>query len=227
MFLGVEAIDEEGLKRFRKRVTLRPGTSRRSSSRGRWAIMVAINIIADPDWDHAQFEVIRQWCLEIPEIVNISVNTPYPGTETLADRVAQARPRATIGSSTSSTRCFRHELPLARVLRGAGPDAAGAESQAPRGEQIWGTARTVARLLAHGQTNFLKMLFKFNSVYDPKLQMADHARPVRYEISLPPEARAKVDPHVLYIHKSQGRRGRQIDNGTERFVEDTRMGVAD
>jgi hopanoid C-3 methylase len=26
--------------------------------------------------------VVRQWCLEIPEIVNISVNTPYPGTET-------------------------------------------------------------------------------------------------------------------------------------------------
>ena len=25
--------------------------------------------------------MIRQWCLEIPEIVNISVNTPYPGTE--------------------------------------------------------------------------------------------------------------------------------------------------
>ena len=30
------------------------------------------------------------------------------------------------------------------------------------------------------------MLFRFNSVYDPKLQLADHAQPVRYEISLPP-----------------------------------------
>ena len=94
-------------------------------------------------------------------------------------------------------------------------------------KQLWGTATIVARLLARGQTNFLKMLFKFNSVYDPKLQMADHARPVRYEMSLPPEPRAKVDPNALYIHKSQGRRGRQIDNVTERFVEDTRMGVAD
>ena len=44
--------------------------------------------------------------------------------------------------------------------------------------QIWGAARNVASLLAHGQTNFLRMLFKFNSVYDPKLQLADHARPV-------------------------------------------------
>jgi len=30
------------------------------------------------------------------------------------------------------------------------------------------------------------MLFRFNSVYDPKLQLADHAQPVRYEISFPP-----------------------------------------
>ena len=71
------------------------------------------------------------------------------------------------------------------------------------------------------------MLFKFNSVYDPRLQMADHARPVRYEISPPPPAQAKGGPIALYVHKSQGRRGRQIDNATERFVEDTRMGVAD
>ena len=25
---------------------------------------------------------MRDWCLEIPEVVNISINTPYPGTET-------------------------------------------------------------------------------------------------------------------------------------------------
>ena len=45
-------------------------------------ITVAINIIADPDWDERAFASIREWCLAIPEIVNISVNTPYPGTET-------------------------------------------------------------------------------------------------------------------------------------------------
>ena len=42
---------------------------------------MAINLIADPDWDEERFAVIREWCLEVPEIVNISVNTPYPGTE--------------------------------------------------------------------------------------------------------------------------------------------------
>jgi hypothetical protein len=31
----------------------------------------------------------------------------------------------------------------------------------------------------------------------------------------------------FYVHKSRGRRGREIDNATARFVEDTRMGGAD
>jgi hypothetical protein len=46
-------------------------------------------------------------------------------------------------------------------------------------------------------------------------------------MSLPPVPRAKVDAATLYVHGGQGRRGRQIDNATEQFVEDTRMGAAD
>src|SRR3546814_18515616 len=42
---------------------------------------VAINLIADPDWDRERFRVVRQWCMEVPEVVNLSVTTPYPGTE--------------------------------------------------------------------------------------------------------------------------------------------------
>ncbi len=80
MFLGVEAIDEEGLKRHRKRVSVSKNFKALEFARS-LGIMVAINIIADPGWDRRQFAVIREWCLEIPEIVNISVNTPYPGTE--------------------------------------------------------------------------------------------------------------------------------------------------
>src|SRR5690606_34326869 len=45
-------------------------------------ISVAINIIADPDWDRERFRALREWCVSIPEIVNVSVNTPCPGTET-------------------------------------------------------------------------------------------------------------------------------------------------
>jgi hypothetical protein len=71
------------------------------------------------------------------------------------------------------------------------------------------------------------MLFKFNSVYNPKLQLADHERPVKYEIALPPEPQTRVDLNTLYVHKTQGRRGREIDNATEQFVDDTRMGVTE
>src|SRR5690606_35601181 len=44
--------------------------------------VVAVNIIADPSWNERRFEVIREWAMSIPEIVHITVNTPYPGTET-------------------------------------------------------------------------------------------------------------------------------------------------
>ena len=45
-------------------------------------LIVAINLIADPDWDEAQFRFIQEWAASVPEIVHLTVNTPYPGTET-------------------------------------------------------------------------------------------------------------------------------------------------
>jgi len=81
------------------------------------------------------------------------------------------------------------------------------------------------RHLLHGQTNFLRMIWKFNSVYRPDLQLADHRQPVKYEISLPPRSTATVEQGALYIHKSGGRSGRQIDHHTEEFVNATRMGA--
>jgi hopanoid C-3 methylase len=82
----------------------------------------------------------------------------------------------------------------------------------------------VERLL-HGQTNFVKMLWKFNSVYNPNLQIEDHRQPVKYEITLPPDQHDKVDCKSLYIHTAKGRQGRQIDASTEAFVDATRMGA--
>ena len=59
-----------------------------------------------------------------------------------------------------------------------------------------------AKLLMKGQTNFVKMLWKFNSVYNPDRQMADHARPVRYEMRLPEQLhqdRSTIDPNRLFV----------------------------
>jgi len=58
------------------------------------------------------------------------------------------------------------------------------------------------------------------------LMLADHERPVRYEIPLPPPAtRTGIKPNGLYIHAPRGRASRAIDDKAERFVDETRMGA--
>jgi hypothetical protein len=91
-----------------------------------------------------------------------------------------------------------------------------------------GAASEACQLLVRGQTNFVRMLWKFNSVFDPRLQLADHAREVRYEMTPPPETAesdARTSAKTLYIHGPVGRKGRKIDDATERFVDQTRMGA--
>jgi hypothetical protein len=86
------------------------------------------------------------------------------------------------------------------------------------------------QLLLRGQTNFVRSLFKLNSVYRPELLLADHARPVADQIPLPPEApetrAGRASGRDLYIHAPPGRAGRAIDAATEAFVDATRMGTS-
>lgn len=223
MFIGLEAIDEEGLKKFRKRVTVDRNFESLRIAR-EMGIQVAVNIIADPDWDAQRFEVVRQWCLEIPEIVNISVNTPYPGTETWLTESRRLATRdyrlfdiqhAVLPTKLPLHRFYEELVETQRVL-----------SKKHLGFSALRKAATIAaRHAMKGQTNFLKMLWKFDSVYNPKLQLADHRQPVKYELPLPPESSGKVDRSKLYIHPPQGRKGRAIDDGTEQFVDETRMGA--
>ena len=221
MFLGLEAIDEEGLARYRKRVSLGQSFEALEVAR-QLGITVAINIIADPDWDHERFRVVREWCQEIPEIVNISVNTPYPGTETWHTEARKLTTRDyrlfDIQHAVLPTR-----LPLAEFYR----ELVTTQQVLNRKHLGWAalrsTAGIAARHLLRGQTNFVKMLWRFNSIYNPEQQMADHRRPVTYEMALPPPPRAKVDPKRLYIHEARGRKNRAIDRETEKFVEETRL----
>ena len=92
--------------------------------------------------------------------------------------------------------------------------------------QITGAAKLATKLLLRGQTNFVRSMLKMNSVYRPELLLADHARPVDYQIPLPPVREEKlVSGRSLYVHAPRGRAGRAIDAATERFVDDTRMGA--
>ena len=222
MFLGMEAIDEEGLRRHRKRISLRRNFEALEFARS-LGITVAINLIVDPDWDQQRFKTVRQWCMEIPEIVNISVNTPYPGTESW---------------HTESRKILTRDYRLFDIQHAVLPTRMPLPefyAELVRTQQIlnkkhlgWAALKSTATLAAghlmRGQTNFVKMLWKFNSVYNPKLQMADHQRPVSYEMSLPPSAQETVNSKLLYILPPKGRRGRAVDDSTEQFIETSRMG---
>jgi len=223
MFLGIEAIDEEGLRKFRKRISFSKNFEALEVART-MGVNVAINIIADPAWDRDRFRVVREFCAGIPEVVNVSVNTPYPGTETWRTESRRLTTRdyrlfdiqhAVLPTTLPLPEFYEELVATQQVLNRKHLGA----------KQLWGTAKNVAKLLAKGQTNFVKMLFRFNRVYDPKLQLADHAAPVRYEMTLPPAACDRVDPNALYVHAARGRRGREVDDATERFVDATRMGA--
>jgi hypothetical protein len=57
-----------------------------------------------------------------------------------------------------------------------------------------------ARLLGRGQTNFVRMLWKFNHVYNPKRQLNDHKRTVVYAMNLPTPSTSGLGPS-LYVHR--------------------------
>jgi hopanoid C-3 methylase len=199
MFLGLEAIDEEGLKLYRKRVTLSKNFEALEYARS-LGLHVAVNLIADPDWDERRFQTVREWALSVPEIVHLTVNTPYPGTETWATEARRFTTRDyrlfDVQHAVLPTR-----LPLERFY-----EELVRTQQILNGKHLGWTAfrQTLghsAKLLARGQTNFLQMLWKFNSVYDPKRQLAEHHRPVRYQLELPESPVGFVDQSSLYIHR--------------------------
>lgn len=217
MFLGLEAIDAEGLKSFRKGISLS-----RNFEALEWArslgITVAINLIVDPAWDKERFETIRKWCMEVPEIVNLSVMTPYPGTEVWHTESRKL--------TTRDYRLFdiQHAvLPTKLPLREFYTELVKTQQILNMKHLGWSAVRGTAKLamghLLKGQTNFVKMLFKFNSVYNPELQMADHAADVNYQISLPPPPKETVEPKTLYVHGTRGDATRALDPKTEEFIK--------
>jgi hopanoid C-3 methylase HpnR len=197
MFLGIEALDDDDLERYRKRATQNGNQAALEFARS-LGINVAVNIIADPDWDEARFDAVRRWCMEVPEVVNITVNTPYPGTETWFTESRRLQTRDyrlfDIQHCVLPTR-----LPLADFYRKL------VETQRVLYQKHLGwrgmrdTAALACTQLLQGQTNFVKSLWKFNSVYDAQRLLDDHKQVPRYEVPLraaPSEPRRED----LYVH---------------------------
>ncbi|HXW61003.1 MAG TPA: hopanoid C-3 methylase HpnR [Candidatus Acidoferrales bacterium] len=201
MFLGIEAIDDEGLRTHRKRITIKKNLEALECARS-LGIHAAVNIIADPGWDERHFQAVREWALSVPEIVHLTVNTPYPGTETW---MTESR-----NFTTSDYRLFdvQHavlptKLPLDQFYKEL-VRTQRVLSQKHLGFSVFkDTFLLMASLLARGQTNFVKMLWKFSSVYNANRQMSDHQKEVKYPISLRSEQAAKrVDTKLLFVHES-------------------------
>ncbi len=201
MFLGLEAIDEEGLKAYRKRAHL--GTNFKALETAReLGFTVAINIIADPDWDERRFEIIREWALSIPEIVHLTVATPYPGTElwyTESRRLTTLDYRLfDIQHAVLPTR-----LPLDKFYKELVKTQGVLNRKHLGFAALRQTAGIAARLLARGQTNFITMLWKFNKVYNAERQYQDHFRPVKYALKPPKSVGVKPSRSELYIHEAR------------------------
>jgi hopanoid C-3 methylase HpnR len=199
MFLGIEALDEDALRLHRKRVTLNENLRALEIARS-LGLTVAINIIADPSWDEARFRAVRDWALTVPEVVHLTVATPYPGTELWLTESRQL--------TTRDYRLFdvQHAvLPTALPLKRFYEELVRTQAVLNRKHLGWGAVRryggAALRAAARGQTNYLRMLWKFSSVYNPERQYADHGRPVRYEMHPPrPMAGSKPTKQELYVH---------------------------
>lgn len=201
MFLGIEAIDDDGLKAHRKRITIKKNIEALECARS-LRIHAAVNIIADPSWDERHFAAVREWALSVPEIVHVTVNTPYPGTETWVTESRNFTSRdyrlfdvqhAVLPTKLPLDRFYRELIKTQQVLNQKHLGFAALKD----------TFVMAAGFLARGQTNFVKMLWKFSSVYNANRQLSDHSRPVKYSIGLPQvHAQGRVDSKLLYIHQA-------------------------
>ncbi len=199
MFLGLEALDEEGLKQIRKRATPSENFQALEVAR-RLGFTVALNIIADSGWDEERFRVVREWAAGVPEIVHLTVNTPYPGTETWHTESRKL--------TSLDYRLFdvQHAvLPTTLPLKQFYEELVKTQAVLNRKHLGWaavrGTFSTASRLLLQGQTNFVRMLWKFPRVYNPERQYGDHFKEITYALTPPPDKPAvKPTQAKLFVH---------------------------
>jgi len=199
MFLGIEALDEEGLRLYRKRVTPSKNFEALEVARS-LGILVAINLIADPAWDEERFRLVREWATSVPEIVHLTVNTPYPGTETW---LTESRRLTSLDYRLFDVQhaVLPTKLPLKRFYEELVKTQAVLNRKHLGLAALWGTFDQAVRLLLRGQTNFVRMLWKFRRVYHPERQYADHWRDVKYTLRPPTAVQgAKPPSSQLYVH---------------------------
>ena len=198
MFLGLESLDAEQLKTFRKRVTPNQNFQALEVAR-KLKIDVAINLITDPSWSREQFRQAQEWATKVPEVVHLTVATPYPGTELFH---TETRPLSSVDYRLYDIQhaVMETKLPVIEFYE----ELVKTQEIINRKFMGWRTAVAVSRILAgqliRGQTNFLQMLFKFSKAYNAKRFYADHFKEVQYSMRRPTEYKRKMQPQDLHVH---------------------------
>jgi len=114
----------------------------------------------------------------------VSVNTPYPGTGNFLSTgdVLSTRDyrlfdiQHAVLPTTMPLKKFYEELVKTQQVLNMKHLGVGV---------LRDTAGLAMKLLFQGQTNFIRMLFKFNRVFSAERLLGDHQRPVKYEMRLP------------------------------------------
>ena len=202
LFLGLEALDDEGLETFHKNVTLSENLRALEIAR-KLQVIVALNIIVSPQWDEARFRTIERWAQEIPEIVHLTVMLPYPGTETWS----AAAPHLI----THDYRLFDTQhavtptrLPLPQFYEEFTRTQMVLFRKHLNKANLYGVLKNVLQSLVHGRTNLARSILNFRSLPNPRRRYADHSRKAQYTLRPPSEASASSadqPPRELYIHK--------------------------
>ena len=130
MFLGLEAIDEEGLKLFRKRISLSKNFEALEFARS-LGITVALNIIADPSWDKERFRVAAGMVHGGAGSRERQREYAVSGDRELADRSAPAH-HARLPVVRHPACRVADEAAAQRILRGPGRHAARPQHEASR-----------------------------------------------------------------------------------------------
>lgn len=222
MYIGVEALDEGGLNSLRKRTS--PSKNFEALAFARTlGVQVAIGIVADPDWDEQRFSTIREWAMEIPEVVSITVNTPYPGTE---NWLTERRDLATLDYRLFDVQhaVMPTRLPIAHFYRELLHTQRVLFLKHLKLRTAPGGAGDLAVAIMRGQTNFLRSILS-TLLYPPRFNLKkvlnDHSAPITYEMSPrpPPSQRASEQPFAkspgFYIHEPKTRSGNHSETPTK------------
>src|SRR5947199_411644 len=159
-------------------------------------------IVDDVAFIHPEhgFAIVREWALTVPEIVHLTVATPYPGTEiwhTESRRLTSLDYRLfDVQHAVLPTR-----LPLKRFYEELVATQAVINRKHLGFTALREVAGLSARLALRGHTNFLKMLWKFGSVYNRDRQYGDQLRPVTYQMRPPAAVAAKPGARDLFVHQ--------------------------